>query len=86
MHVELKFWGVSILASDNMDSTESSKTDSSCGSFEFRFRGSSQNGANLQNLKQDGQATMPLREQFRGDKFGMLTYKFGIKWMFNCQK
>ena len=39
-----------------------------------------------ENLKQDGQATMPLREQFRGDKFGMLTYKFGIKWMFNCQK
>ena len=30
VHVELKFWGGSILASDNKDSTESSKTDSSC--------------------------------------------------------
>ena len=29
VHVELKFWGGSILASDNKDSTESSKTDSS---------------------------------------------------------
>ena len=28
--VELKFWGVSILASDNMESKESSKTDRSC--------------------------------------------------------
>jgi len=27
---------------------------------------------------------MPLKEQFWGDKFGMLTDKFGIKWMFNC--
>jgi PhnB protein len=37
-------------------------------------------------LKQDGQATMTLKEQFLGDKFGMLTDKFGIKWMFNCPK
>ena len=29
VHVELKFWRGSILASDNKDSTESSKTDSS---------------------------------------------------------
>ena len=28
VHVGLEFWGVSILASNNMDSTESSKTDS----------------------------------------------------------
>jgi hypothetical protein len=28
--VELKFWGGSILASDNMESKESSKTDRSC--------------------------------------------------------
>ena len=30
VHVVLKIWGGSILASDKMDSTESSKTDSSC--------------------------------------------------------
>ena len=39
-----------------------------------------------EKLKQDGQATMPLKEQFWGDKFGMLADKFGIKWMFNCPK
>ena len=55
-------------------------------SSEFRFRGSSQIGANLRKLKQDGQATMPLKEQIWGDKFGMLTDRFGIKWMFNCPK
>ena len=39
-----------------------------------------------EKLKQDGQATLPLKEQFWGDQFGMLTDKFGIKWMFNCPK
>jgi len=33
----LKFWGGSILASDNMDSTESSKTDSSCVHLSLGF-------------------------------------------------
>ena len=37
LHVELKFWWVSILAPDNMDSTESSKTDSSCVHLSLGF-------------------------------------------------
>jgi len=37
VHVELKFWGVSILSSDNIDSTESSKTDSSCVHLSLGF-------------------------------------------------
>ena len=40
-----------------------------------------------EKLKQDEQATMmPLKEQLWGDKFGMLTDRFGIKWMFICPK
>jgi PhnB protein len=37
-------------------------------------------------LKQAGLVTMELKEQFWGEKFCMLTDKFGIKWMFNCPK
>ena len=37
VHVELKFWGGSILSSDNIDSTESSKTDSSCVHLSLGF-------------------------------------------------
>jgi len=29
--------------------------------------------------------TMPLADQFWGAKFGMLTDKFGVSWMFNCE-
>jgi PhnB protein len=27
---------------------------------------------------------MPLQDTFWGARFGMLTDKFGIKWMFSC--
>ena len=86
VHVKLKFWGISILAPDNFDSTESSKTDSSCVHLSLGFQDPLKMERTYEKLKQDGQATMPLKEQFWGDKFGMLTDKFGIKWMFNCQK
>lgn len=32
-----------------------------------------------------GTVIMPLADQFWGSKFGMLTDKFGVNWMFNCE-
>lgn len=32
-----------------------------------------------------GTVTMPLADMFWGAKFGMLTDKYGIRWMFNCE-
>ncbi len=32
-----------------------------------------------------GKSTMPLQDTFWGSKFGMLTDKFGVNWMFNCE-
>ena len=55
--VELKFWGGSILASDNMDSTESSKTDSSCVHLSLGFEHLLKMELTYENLKQDGQVT-----------------------------
>lgn len=37
-------------------------------------------------LAAGGKVTMPLQDTFWGARFGMLTDKFGIKWMFNCEK
>lgn len=34
-------------------------------------------------LSEGGEASMPMHEAFWGDYFGMLTDKFGIKWMIN---
>lgn len=32
-----------------------------------------------------GKVTMPLQDQFWGDRFGMITDRFGVSWMFNCE-
>ncbi|MDB5264383.1 MAG: glyoxalase/bleomycin resistance protein/dioxygenase [Adhaeribacter sp.] len=39
----------------------------------------------FQNLAVGGKVTMPLQDTFWGARFGMLTDKFGINWMFNCE-
>ena len=36
-------------------------------------------------LSDGGQATMPPSDVFWGARFGMLTDKFGIHWMVNCE-
>jgi len=37
-------------------------------------------------LSEGGKITMPLEDTFWGAKFGMMTDRFGINWMFNCEK
>ncbi|MDQ3845436.1 MAG: VOC family protein [Bacteroidota bacterium] len=37
-------------------------------------------------LSEGGKVTMPLQDTFWGARFGMLTDKFGINWMVNCDK
>ena len=36
------------------------------------------------NLAKDGSVIMPLEKTFWAEAFGMLTDKFGVKWMVNC--
>ena len=36
------------------------------------------------NLAKDGTVIMPLDKTYWADAFGMLTDKFGVKWMINC--
>ena len=38
------------------------------------------------NLSQGGTVIMPLEKTFWAEAFGMLTDKFGIKWMINCDQ
>jgi PhnB protein len=37
-------------------------------------------------LAEGGSVTMPMQETFWAERFGMLTDKFGVSWMFNCEK
>lgn len=38
----------------------------------------------FENLSQGGEVTMPLDKTFWAEAFGMLTDRFGVKWMVNC--
>lgn len=37
-------------------------------------------------LADGGNITMPIQETFWAERFGMVTDKFGINWMVNCEK
>jgi PhnB protein len=37
-------------------------------------------------LSQDGKVTMPIQKTFWSVRFGMLTDRFGIPWMINCEQ
>jgi PhnB protein len=38
----------------------------------------------FEKLAKDGSAVMPLAKTYWAEAFGMVTDKFGIKWMINC--
>jgi PhnB protein len=39
----------------------------------------------FQALAADGKVSMPLQQTFWARRFGMLTDRFGVPWMVNCE-
>jgi PhnB protein len=95
MHGEFTFWGGTLFGADLMESCD---PDGTAGAAS----GSTQSGNSIHLslgyedademqkaydfLKQGGRVMMELADQFWGARFGTLTDKFGINWMFNCPK
>jgi PhnB protein len=82
MHASFKAPGVSFMASDASPGKtygegpiSLSIGTSDVGEAERVFNG----------LANGGNVEMPLTDTFWGAKFGMLTDKYGIDWMVNCQ-
>lgn len=40
----------------------------------------------FKELSEGGEVGMPLQDTFWGARFGMITDKFGVNWMLNCEK
>ena len=84
VHAQLEGDGFMIMASDsnpgqpvtNGESVHLSIMGTDRGALTDVFAG----------LAEGGEVTMPLAEQFWGDTFGMLTDRFGIRWMVNINK
>ena len=85
MHVEFKFQGGSLMASDHVEGvgfTTGSKGANIHLSLGFDTVTEMEEAFN--KLKEGGKVTMALNDTFWGDRFGMLEDKFGFNWMFSC--
>lgn len=83
MYSELEFGDCAFMASDHMPNVNLTVGDNislSIGTTDIETTESWFN-----SLAEDGKVTMPLQDTFWGARFGMLTDKYGINWMFNCE-
>lgn len=82
MHCTLKIGDTHIMASDspeNMPATSGNNISLAIG-----LNDKDKAKMYFDNLSDGGTVTMPLGKTFWAEAFGMLTDKFGINWMVNC--
>ena len=84
MHARLQFGDTLIMFSDMMGEKEAEP--GSMISLSIDCDSLDQLEKVFTKISEGGEVTMPLQDQFWGARFGMLTDKFGIHWMFNCEK
>ncbi|KAA3618444.1 MAG: VOC family protein [Calditrichaeota bacterium] len=84
MHASVKFADAILMASDGMPGNEVTFGDAY--NISIGAKSAEEGERYFKNLSEGGSVTMPYSEQFWGDTFGMLTDKFGIRWMVNAAK
>ena len=85
MHTTIRFWGGAIMGSDYVKEADYTTEGSSANvHLSLSFKDAETMDATFEKLGAGGTVTMPLGDQFWGDRFGMLTDRFGIQWMFSC--
>lgn len=84
MHARLQFGDTLIMFSDMMGENEADA--GSMISLSIECDSIEQLEKVFPKVAEGGKITMPLQDQFWGARFGMLTDKYGIHWMFNCEK
>ena len=84
MHATLKVGDTLIKAADNMSPDPFAVGGNIALSVGTDNAGDAERMFNA--LAEGGRVTMPIAETFWAVRFGMLTDKFGIDWMVNCQK
>lgn len=84
IHGRLKFGNALLMASDMMNEKDVSQNSNISLSVDCETN--EQLDKVFSKMSEGGKITMPLQQQFWGARFGMVTDKFGIHWMFNCEK
>jgi PhnB protein len=85
MHAIFVAKGVMLMASDSGKNAPT-ETDGGKIHLSLNFDSIEEIEQAFNGLSEDARVTMPLEDTFWGARFGMLTDKFGINWMFNHDK
>ncbi|MCB9266986.1 MAG: VOC family protein [Lewinellaceae bacterium] len=85
MHSSLKFWGGSIMASDTLPGNPLASDGTGARvHLSLNFEDTGKLESTFGRLKAGGNVAMELQDTFWGDRFGMITDRFGISWMLSC--
>jgi len=85
MHCTLKIGDSHIMACDNMSPDHPTNVGNNI-SLAIGTNDVERAQQMFDRMSEGGTVTMPMQQTFWAERFGMLTDKFGINWMFNCDK
>ena len=83
MHATLTLGSGTVMISDSMPGTAPSH--GSAIQVCLQYDGTADVDAHFAAMAEGGQITMPLENTFWGARFGTLTDRYGINWMFNAE-
>ncbi len=83
MHIELLAAPVHLMGCDGSPKHQVVKGNTV--TFNLSFQDTEEQEDIFNKLAEGGKVSMPLDNTFWGSRFGMLTDKFGVHWMLNCQ-
>lgn len=86
MHCSIKIGDSVIMACDNVFEHQNPTTIGNNITLSIGTSDIAQADNAFEQLSEDAAIVMPMQETFWAERFGMLTDKFGINWMFNVDK
>ena len=86
MHCTIKIGDSAVMACDNVFEDQNPTTIGNNISLAIGSNDPAAAETMFDKLSEGGSVTMPMQQTFWAERFGMLTDRFGINWMFNCDK
>jgi PhnB protein len=83
MHARVTKGGTVLMASDTTPGAQFNAGNNFA--ISIQFNGEEEIESHFAALGEGGKVTMPLADQFWGARFGMLTDRFGIRWMLSFE-
>ena len=81
MHAHIRFGDASVMMTDGPDGHDPSKTDFHGISLSLTVESDSEAKHYFDNLAKEGKVQMPFGKTFFSPGFGMVSDRFGIRWM-----